>query len=571
MQQTTTTARAKPTEAAPDNLKAERDRFVALAFCWADFLLEVDLDETIVFAGGPWQGLTGITTDDLKGRRLSEIVHADDVDLMRSLLSVARRQGRIEDVDIRFQGERSSALPISFAGYFLEDLGNHFFLAMRVSRNPGAGLVTGGHVREGDSSLFDAGSFADVLGGKLKSAKDADLQDNQLTLINMEGLEELKGRLDEKQQAELNKTLGVYLRANSVDGDSATQIEEGKFGLVHADDMDVQNLETQLADVAREFDPSHIGVAVEAATMTVDAENISEEDLANGLVYAINRFKDAGTGGINMHDLSSNLSELVKDAASKVSTFKTTVENRDFHLVFHPIVHLQTGEIHHYEALTRFEEGVSPFEIITMAEETGLIPEFDLAVVEKGLEFLNTIPRNSPLSIALNISGQSVANDWYVDNLHKILNDNKWAEGRLLFEITESAKMEDLDRANNFIQRLRKDHYHVCLDDFGAGAASFGYLMRLEVDVVKLDGPVVKDAQRARRGKALLESMATLCKNLGIETIAEMVDDKAGVDFVRKCGIDYAQGYLFGKPNASLKSFNMSKHMHLFPNAPKKW
>ena len=559
---------------ASDGLKTERDRFVALAFCWADFLLEVDLDESIVFAGGPWKGLTGFSPDELKGRKLAEIVHDEDVALMKSLLGVARRQGRIEDVDIRFQGNRSTALPIAFAGYFLEDLGNHFFLAMRVSRNPGAGLVAGGHVREGGSNLFDADSFADVLGGKLKAAKDAGLEDNQLTLINMQGIEELKGRLDENQQAELSKTLGVYLRANSVDGDSAAQLDEGKFGLIHADDLDIKSLESQLADVAREFDPTKQGVKVEAATMEVDGDNISQEDLANGLVYAINRFKDEGAG-FNMQDLSTNLSSLVKDAAEKVSAFKATVANKDFHLVFHPIVNVMTGEIHHYEALTRFVEGVSPFEIITMAEETGLIPEFDMAVVQKGLEFLNTIPRNSPTSIAVNISGQSVASDWYVDNLHKILMENKWAEGRLMFEITESAKMEDLDRANNFIQRLRKDHYHVSLDDFGAGAASFGYLMRLEVDVVKMDGPVVKDAQRARRGKALLESMATLCKNLGIETIAEMVDDKHGLDFVRKCGIDYAQGYLFGKPNAETKAFNMAKHIHLFPNPAfttgKKW
>lgn len=575
MQPATPSAQPPTGGAVPDSLKTERDRFVALAFCWADFLLEVDLDETIVFAGGPWKGLTGLSTDALKGRKLVDIVHAEDVDLMRSLLGVARRQGRIEDVDIRFQGERSTALPISFAGYFLEDLGDHYFLAMRVSRSTSAGLAPGGRVREGNSNLFDAGSFADVLGGKLKAAKDAGADDNQLTLINMQGMDQLKGRLDEGQQAELNKTLGVYLRANSVDGDSAAQLEEGKFGLVHAEGLDVQSLESQLADVAREFDPTKQGVTVEAATMEVDADNISQEDLANGLVYAINRFKEAGDGGINMHDLSSNLSSLVKDAASKVSTFKSTVANKDFHLVFHPIVDVMTGVIHHYEALTRFEEGVSPFEIITMAEETGLIPEFDLAVVEKGLEFLNTIPRNNPTSIAVNISGQSVANDWYVDNLHKILMDNKWAEGRLLFEITESARMEDLDRANNFIQRLRKDHYHVSLDDFGAGAASFGYLMRLEVDVVKLDGPVVKDAQLARRGKALLESMATLCKNLGIETIAEMVDNKQGLDFVRKCGITYAQGYLFGKPNANLKAFNMAKHVHMFPNpafsSGKKW
>ena len=575
MQQETATVPARPSPPAPENLKSERDRFVALAFCWADFLLEVDLDETIVFAGGPWKGLTGLSVDDLKGRKLVDIVHADDMALMRSLLGVARRQGRIEDVDIRFQGNRSTALPISFAGYFLEDLGQHFFLAMRVSRNTGAGLAPGGRVREGGSNLFDADSFADVLGGKLKAAKDAGLEENQLTLINMAGIEELKGRLDDQQLAELNKTLGVYLRANSVDGDSAAQIDEGKFGLVHANDLDVKSLEAQLAEVARDFDPTKKGVTVEAATMQVDADNISEADLANGLVYAINRFKDQGAGGLSMHDLSSNLSSLVKDAAAKVSTFKATVANKDFHLVFHPIVNVMTGEIHHYEALTRFEPGVSPFEIITMAEETGLIPEFDMAVVEKGLEFLNTIPRNSPTSIAVNISGQSVASDWYVDNLHKILMENKWAEGRLLFEITESAKMEDLERANNFIQRLRKDHYHVSLDDFGAGAASFGYLMRLEVDVVKLDGPVVKDAQLARRGKALLESMATLCKNLGIETIAEMVDSKQGLDFVRKCGITYAQGYLFGKPNADTKAFNMAQHIHLFPNPAfttgKKW
>jgi len=555
---------APPPVSHGQDLKSERDRFVALAFCWADFLLEVDMNEAIVFAGGPWQAITGLTTDQLAGKTLDDIVMADDMDLMRSLLGVARRQGRIEDVDIRFKGLRQAGLPIGFAGYFLEDLDNHYFLAMRISRNQGAGLVHGGQ-KATDSNLYDANSFADVLGGKLKSAKGD--EDNQLTLINMPGMAELKERLDADQTAELDKVLGTYLRANSVDGDSAAALDEGKFGLVHANDMDVTSLENQLASVAKDFDPDKKGLSVEAATMAVDAENISEEDMANGLVYAINRFKESGGGaGFNMQELSSNLSSLVSEAAEKVSTFKTTVADKNFHLVYHPIIDVMTGAVHHYEALTRFEEGVSPYEIITMAEETGLIPEFDLAVVEKGLEFLNTIPRNKPMSIAVNISGQSVASEWYVNALHNLMTENVWAKGKMVFEITESAKMEDLESANNFIQRLRKDGYPVCLDDFGAGAASFGYLMRLEVDVVKIDGPVVKDAQKARRGKALFESMATLCKNLGIETIAEMVDDQQGLDFVRKCGINYAQGYLFGKPNANTKSFNMAKHIHLFPN-----
>ncbi|MBL4692392.1 MAG: EAL domain-containing protein [Magnetovibrio sp.] len=558
----TTTTPAPAARVAPD-LKAERDRFVALAFCWADFLLELDVHETITFAGGPWKGLVGKTPKELKGTKILDLVMEKDQSLMRSLLGVAKRHGRIEDVDIRFRGQSNAGLAIGFAGYFLEDLKDSYFLAMRVNRNAGAGLVAGGHVREGGSKLFDADSFADVLGGKIKAGDD----DNHLTFINMPGLETIKGRMSEEEQEELSKALGLYLRANSVDGDSAAQIEEGKFGLVHAADLDMSGLEDQLAEVALELDPKHEVVKVESATMEVDANNVSEADLANGLVYAINQFKDHGNGKFNLSNLSSNISGMVKDAANKVATFKNIVANKSFSLVYHPIINVSTGEVHHYEALTRFQPGVSPFEIITMAEEMGLIPEFDLTVVEKGLEFLDTLPRNAKTAIAVNISGQSVANEMYVSNLHRIIKQNQWAKGKLMFEITESAKMDDLEQANNFIQSLRSEGYHVCLDDFGAGAASFGYLMSLEVDVVKLDGPVVKDAQKAVRGKALLESMATLCKNLGIETIGEMVDDKNGLDFVRKCGIDYAQGFLFGEPNADINAFNLKKFTHLFPNA----
>jgi len=560
-----------PARVAPD-LKAERDRFVALAFCWADFLLELDSDGVISFAGGPWQGLVGKAPKELCGMKLEDLVASKDRALMRSLLGVARRHGRIEDVDIRFQGQSKAGLPIGFAGYFLEDLKNHYFLAMRMSRTAGAGLVAGGHVRQGGSNLFDADSFADILGGKIKAGTT---DDHQLTFINMPGLETIKSRMSEDEQADLSKALGLYLRANSIDGDSAAQIEKGKFGLVHANDLDISALEEQLAEVTRERDPNKEDVKIETATMGVDSANVSGEDLANGLLYAINQFKDQGTGTFNIKTLQSNISGMVKDAANKVATFKSIVAGKKFSLVYHPIINVMTGAVHHYEALTRFQPGVSPFEIITMAEEMGLIPEFDLTVVEKGLEFLNTIPRNSTTSIAVNISGQSVANEMYVTKLHELLKKNKWAQGKLLFEITESAKMEDLEQANTFIQSLRKESYHVCLDDFGAGAASFGYLMSLEVDVVKLDGPVVKNAQNAVRGKALLESMATLCKNLGIQTIGEMVDDKYGLDFVRKCGIDFAQGYLFGEPNADIGAFKMANRRHLFPNAAplagKKW
>jgi EAL domain-containing protein (putative c-di-GMP-specific phosphodiesterase class I) len=124
--------------------------------------------------------------------------------------------------------------------------------------------------------------------------------------------------------------------------------------------------------------------------------------------------------------------------------------------------------------------------------------------------------------------------------------------------------MSDLEAANNFIQSLRKRGYHVCLDDFGAGAASFQYLSVLEVDVVKLDGSAVKNAQKAAKGRAFLSALTELCKRMGVETIAEMVDTPDTLDFCRDCGCNYVQGFLFGKPSRDVRDFSPLPQSQLF-------
>ena len=131
-----------------------------------------------------------------------------------------------------------------------------------------------------------------------------------------------------------------------------------------------------------------------------------------------------------------------------------------------------------------------------------------------GAVFLKRVPQVSTLvqtesvleclhrvSLAVNISGMSVDNAEYAKQLHALLDADSWLKHFMLFEITESARVADLKKANAFVQGLRGKGFHVCLDDFGAGAASFQYLSVLEVDVVKLDGSAVKNAQ-AEIGRA---------------------------------------------------------------------
>ncbi|MBL6946901.1 MAG: EAL domain-containing protein, partial [Rhodospirillales bacterium] len=176
---------------------------------------------------------------------------------------------------------------------------------------------------------------------------------------------------------------------------------------------------------------------------------------------------------------------------------------------------------------------------------------------QKAVDWLGKWPRNTVrYKIAVNISGHSVGNDMYVSSLHKLLRENSWVNDKLLFEITESSRMADLESANSFIQGLRKEGHHVCLDDFGAGSASFQYLSALDVDVVKLDGSAIRNAQAGPKGRAFLTALSALCQSLTVQTIAEMIDKEEGLFFVRDCGVNYVQGFLFGRPSQNIKDFD---------------
>ncbi len=157
--------------------------------------------------------------------------------------------------------------------------------------------------------------------------------------------------------------------------------------------------------------------------------------------------------------------------------------------------------------------------------------------------------------VAVNVSGHSIANTGFVAALHDLLRQYKAIRSQLMFEITESARIEDLGEANRFIQGLRQAGHEVCLDDFGAGSAALRYLHALEVDVVKIDGQYVRSALETGRNRAFLKAVTGLCHDLGIATIAEMIEDEPCAQMLRECRVRYGQGYMFGKPAFDVSEF----------------
>ena len=296
--------------------RTERDRFVAMAFCWADIVIELDEGQNIVFIGGPTGGLIGHEPEDLVGRPLIDLVVDTDRTLVKGLLEVARKQGRIENVTIQLNGRNDRARSFGFAGYRLMDFDGHYFFGLHWMPSVGTKGATRHLTRDQESGLYDSGSFAEVLTQHLTDT-DTPAEDGQLTLIELPAFEAMRQRLGDEEEQRFLNTLGATLRANSLNGDMATRIADDRYGVIHGADLVVRDLELQIAEIARETDPTGEGIEVNSATVDVNTDGINDQDLANGLIYTMNQFRSAEAGRFSIRGLSTNLSSLVSEGGTR--------------------------------------------------------------------------------------------------------------------------------------------------------------------------------------------------------------------------------------------------------------
>jgi EAL domain-containing protein (putative c-di-GMP-specific phosphodiesterase class I) len=244
--------------------------------------------------------------------------------------------------------------------------------------------------------------------------------------------------------------------------------------------------------------------------------------------------------------LADGFADLMSETMGRVTAMRDTVSTGGFSLVFQPIVDLKTRQVHHFEALTRFADGQSPYEFITFSEQIGMIAEIDLAVCEKVLRLMDRHRGGAP--VAVNISGRSLQSPQFMQRLARLMADRSHDRAKFMFEITESSAIENLDEVNVFLQALRKAGHRICLDDFGAGFTAYTYLRRFEVDFVKLDGPFLKSGMANPRDRALLKSVCQVCTELDTLTIGEMIETREEAYAAAGLGITHGQGYFFGRP-----------------------
>jgi len=541
-------------------IEADRDRFAALAMCASDILLELNSDLTIVFTYGDTARWTGSDPRELIGKSVFNFIAPQDQPMMREALALAARGFRISNIIAHLDGPLGLRTPFSVLGYYLAERDGHYYLSLRSD----AFTVLFGEgdprrfVPDSKSGLPNSRSFAALVGGRLKALASG--ASCLMTLIRLEGFATLNKRLDPIGRQSLAETIGASLRACALQGELAGQFDHESYGVIHAKNLDLRDMLDYLTELSVKVDPKREGVRFQTATVIMDVAEMGESEQVKALLYIINRFTDYAPADFAIASITAGLSDMVGATIHRLTEFRTVVTSGNFDISFQPIVDLETRHIHHYEMLARFSsfgERLSTYEAITFAEQTGLICEFDLVMCEKVLQWLRSNSAGEgQVPLAVNVSGNSIGTPTFVKSLHDLLKRYQDVRHLIMFEITESARITDLRSVNDVVRGLRLAGHKVCLDDFGAGASAFQYLRALDVDVVKIDGIYVRDALKNSKGAAFLKAMATLCTDLGIEVVAEMVEDNASVAFLRQCGVTYGQGYLFGRPSLNIADFN---------------
>ena len=530
--------------------KSDRERFVALAFCRADLLLELDPAYNIVFCAGVTP-LLGASPETLKGRSFLDFVGDEHRAYARDLLAGGGRNGRIEDVVLDMRGPTGQRIPVVFSGYRMPDFDDHYFIALKVEPVRKTHVAPEDLIQDEWSGLLERDSFARAAVERIQDY-DRTGAKGQLTFVRLDNIKSATEALGVSEKRNLMQAVGNVLRSHSLGGGTAGLLDDENFAYVHGADVDPETVNMKVEEVAQKYLGESAGMAARSSTLEADGAGMSEDQVARALVHTMQQFC-TGQARVPVEKLSDALDDLMRDTVETVKFIKSTTERCDFDLVFMPICDLRLGRVHHFEALSRFRDQVrakSTFQIITLAEELGLIVDYDFAVVRQVMDILGHMAKRGTLPpVAVNLSSLSLANPQFVQRLIAVLESRRDLNRRMMFELTESADAEDLESLNKVIQEIRSRGFKFCLDDFGAGSASFDYLNALDVDVVKFDGPVVRRACASDKGRDMLSSMAKMCSTAGVHTVAEMVEDKESANKLFYCGIDYGQGWYFGKPN----------------------
>ena len=288
----------------------------------------------------------------------------------------------------------------------------------------------------------------------------------------------------------------------------------------------------------------------------IESDKFDHDELIAQADIACREAKENGRNRLQFYSMSENEAEKIVSDVGWVSKLRDAIDGNQFNLRFQPIVQISNGKITHHEVLLRMrgEDGklISPDAFLPAAVRFGLMAEIDTWLVEHAIAVLAGYRKDDPeLRFSINLSANAFETDDLTGYIRSHLEKNNVPPEAVIFEITESLAVRHLDYVENQIASLRRLGCELALDDFGTGYSSFGYLQRLPVDYIKIDGCFVRDLVKNPVDQKMVRLIGEIGQEAGMRTVAEYVQSGPTLTLLAELGIDLAQGYFIGRPTAA--------------------
>lgn len=268
--------------------------------------------------------------------------------------------------------------------------------------------------------------------------------------------------------------------------------------------------------------------------------------------YALDKSKELGSRHYEIYSENHTVFVDEKEAIKWLRLTRELIIEEKIAPYFQPIQNTKTGEIYKYEALARgFHNGeiIAPYYFIASAEKLGLSTAITRLMINKSFAFFE----DKTAQFSINLTERDLLEGYLIKFLNEKLKQYNITPNRVTFEILENITVaKSSEKITKKLNKLREMGFKIAVDDFGIENSNFSRLLEIELDFIKIDGLFIKDLKENPRNRMITKAIVNLAKTLGIKTVAEYVEDEEIYELIQECGIDYAQGYHIGKPQAYL-------------------
>ncbi len=529
-------------------------------------LFTTDIDGKVLSINQFGAKQSGYTLDELVGQSLLDIIHEEDKkNVLEIIIKCHGQKDNIHSLKIRLVHKNGSILWVKYIARSItgddgkpttlimcENITEEQILSEQLSFQASHDALTG---------LVNRREF-EQRAERLLSTIRQDKSEHALCYMDLDQFKVVNDTCGHIAGDELLRQVSSLLEQTVRHRDTLARLGGDEFGVLmeHCTLDHAHRVATTLQKVVQDFQFSweehtfRIGVSIGLVAITESMLNLAE--LLKQADAACYMAKDNGRNRIHVYRAEDSELAQRHGEIQWVARLNHALKEDRFCLYAQSIVSLEDSNDVHFELLIRMidEQGetILPGAFLPAAERYNLISKLDHWVIEHAFGLLADNPAflKQINFCSINLSGQSLTDPEILDFIITQLDDSGVQGEKICFEITETAAISNLMRADRFIAKLRQFGCRFALDDFGSGLSSFAYLKNLPVDYLKIDGMFVKDIVDDPIDHAMVKSINEIGHVMGMQTIAEYVENDVIRGMLKEIGVDYAQGYGIGKPLA---------------------